>query len=200
MREELAQHPDLIRRLAVVYLVDATALAADHGATSSLPACARPGEPRCVVGWNQEFAFDQVDIREVFERSLVWGPNDELDIIAGRPILCVNPVLGAQTDALAPARLNLGAAAASDVDWGTRPAFMSRQVSTQCIDGILRVSAPRASTLAEQGGWLDRLKEPGFNLFYADEEADSAARLAALLKLPDYAPAVPPAANAATRH
>ena len=196
MREELAARPALIRRLAAVYLVDATVLAGDHGPGSSLPACARPGEPRCVVGWNQEFAFDQVDIRQVFERSQVWGPNDELEGVAGRPILCVNPMLGARSDAPAPARLNRGAAAASDVDWSTRPAFLSRQVSSQCVDGILRVSAPRSPSLKVQGGWLERLKEPAFNLFYADEEADAAARVAGLLQIPDYAPPAPPIAVA----
>jgi len=114
-------------------------------------------------------------------------------------------MLGAQSDALAPARLNQGAAAASDVDWSTRPAFMSRQVSSQCVDGVLRVSAPRSPSLQEQGGLLDRLKEPGFNLFYADEEADADARVAALLRMPDYTlPARPvagaPAAASAPLH
>ena len=182
MREELAERPGLIRRLAAVYLIDATALAADHAATSALPACQQPSQARCVVAWNQAFAFDQADIRQVFERSLVWGANDELEGVDGRLILCVNPLLGEQSDALAPERLNRGAAAASDVDWGTRPAFLSRQVSAQCVSGVLRVSAPRSPSLKEQGGWLDRLKEPGFNLFYADEEADAGARIAALSK------------------
>jgi hypothetical protein len=192
MREELAARPTLIRRLAAVYVIDATVLAADHGPKTALPACAQPGQPRCLVGWNQEFAFDQADIRQVFERSLVWGPNDELDVVAGRPILCVNPMLGAQSDALAPERLNRGAVAASDIEPGARPAFLSRQVSSQCVDGILRVSAPRSPSLKEQGGWLERLKEPAFNLFYADEEADAAARVAGVLRMPDYKPPGPP--------
>ncbi len=198
MREELAARPKLIRRLAAVYVVDATVLAGDHRPGAPLPACARPGEPRCIVGWNQEFAFDQADIRQVFERSLVWGANDDLEPVAGRPILCVNPMLGAQTDALAPERLNRGAVAASGIDSGTRPAFLGRQVSSQCVEGVLRVSAPRSPSLKEQGGWLDRLKEPAFNLFYADEEADAAARLAGLLKLSDYVPPAPPIPSAPT--
>lgn len=199
LREELAQRPALIKRLAAVYLIDATALAVDYAPTSPLPACARPDQPRCVVGWNQAFAFDQADIRSIFERSLVWNAAGELEGVGRRPILCVNPLLGAETTALAPSRLNRGAAAASDVDWGTRPAFLGRQVSAQCVDGVLRVSAPRSQSLKEQGGWLDRLKEPGFNLFYADEEADAAARLAGLLAQPDYAPPAPAAPQAAPR-
>jgi hypothetical protein len=101
-------------------------------------------------------------------------------------------MLGAQSDEMAPARLNRGAVAASDVEPGARPAFLSRQVSSQCADGILRVSAPRSPSLKEQGGWLERLKEPAFNLFYADEEADAAARLAGLLQAPDYRPPAQP--------
>jgi hypothetical protein len=192
MREELAARPTLILRLAAVYIVDATVLADDHDAKSSLPACTQPGQPRCLVGWNQEFAFDQADIRQVFERSLVWGANNELEGVAGRPILCVNPMLGVQSDALAPERLNRGAVAASGIEPGARPAFLTRQVSTQCVDGVLRVSAPRSPSLKVQGGWLDRLKEPAFNLFYADEEADAAARVAELLQRQDYKPQPPP--------
>jgi DUF3089 family protein len=192
MDEELATHPDLERRLAAVYILDATVLAAGHGPGSPLPACTGPGQPRCLMAWNQEFAFDQADIRAVFERSLVWSPSDELDQVRGRPILCANPMLGGLSNAVAPANLNRGAVAAADVEWGVRPAFLARQVSAQCVDGILHVSAPRSPSLKEQGGWLDRLKEPGFNLFYADEEADAEARVATLLKLAPAAPRVTP--------
>ena len=65
------------------------------------------------------------------------------------------------------------------MDWGTRPAFLSRQVSARCQDGILRVSRPSSPSLKDTGGFTDRLKEPGYNLFYADIEADARARLAA---------------------
>lgn len=47
--------------------------------------------------------------------------------------------------------------------------------------------------LKRQGDWMDRQKVPGFNLFYADLEADSKARVAALLADPNYrrpAPAI----------
>jgi hypothetical protein len=192
VREEVAEHPDLMRRLAAVYAIDSTVLAAEHGPGSLLPGCTRSGEVHCLMAWNQEFAFDQADIRAVFERSLVWGPSDELEGVDGRSILCANPLLGAVTTAMAPANLNRGAVAAADVEWGMRPAFLARQVSAQCDAGILRVSAPRSPSLKEEGGWLDRLKEPSFNLFYADEEADAQARVAALLKERGAAAAVLP--------
>lgn len=192
LHDELAEHPGFATRLAAVYLIDVVALRDDYGPQSPLPACARRGQPRCVVGWTQSYEFDQADIRRTLERSLVWGPDGQLQEVKGRPILCVNPVLGRQTEQPAPARLNLGAANATELEWGARPAFLSRQVSARCADGILRVSAPSSPALKETGGWLDQLKEPGLNLFYADIEADARARVAGLLGLGDFARPAPP--------
>jgi hypothetical protein len=180
VREEVARRPDLTARLAAVYLIDTVALAADFPTGSALPACQQRGQPRCVVGWTQAWVWDQADIRQTFNRSLVWDAKGRLEDVHGRTILCVNPLLGARSDALAPARLNVGAANASDVDWGTRPAFLSRQVSARCKDGILRVSRPTSPSLKDAGGFTARLKEPGYNLFYADIEADALGRVAAL--------------------
>ncbi len=181
VREEVAARPGLLDRLAAVYLIDAVALASDYAAASPLPACQRRGQSRCVVGWTQSWAWDEADIRRTFERSLVWDARGKLEDVRGRAILCVNPLLGRQSDAPAPARLNLGAANALDVDWGTRPAFLTRQVSARCKDGILRVSRPPSPSLKDSGSFIERLKEPGYNLFYADIEADAQGRVAALL-------------------
>jgi hypothetical protein len=181
VREEVAARPGLIDRIAAVYLIDTVALADDYSPSSPLPACQRRGEARCVVAWTQAWTWDRTDIRNTFTRSLVWDPSGGLEVVNGRPILCVNPLLGAQTEAPAPERLNLGAANASDVDWSTRPAFLSRQVAARCQDGILRVSKPNSPSLKFTGGFIERFKEPGYNLFYADTEADAKARVAALL-------------------
>ncbi|MDR3511320.1 MAG: DUF3089 domain-containing protein [Caulobacteraceae bacterium] len=184
-REEIAARPGLIRQIAAVYLIDTVALADDFGPSSPLPACERRGEPRCVVGWTQSWAWDEADVRRTFNRSLVWDAEGHLQDVNGRAILCVNPMYGYATEAAAPARLNLGAANASDVDWGTRPAFLTRQVWARCKQGILRVSRPPSPSLKDTGGFTERLKEPGYNLFYADTEADALGRLAALMALPD---------------
>ena len=61
----------------------------------------------------------------------------------------------------------------------------TRQVSAQCKGGILRVSQPSSPSLKTTGGFTDRLKEPGYNLFYADTEADALGRVVALMALPD---------------
>ena len=187
VREEIADRPGLIGRLAAVYLIDTVALAGDYGPASPLPACQRRAQPRCVVGWTQSWAWDEADIRQTFDRSLVWDAHGRLVDVQGRTILCVNPLLGYQSDAPAPSRLNLGAASALDVDWGTRPAFLTRQVSARCKDGILRVSHPQSPSLKDTGGFTERLKEAGYNLFYADTEADALGRVAALMAMPDAA-------------
>jgi hypothetical protein len=83
------------------------------------------------------------------------------------------------TDKPAPARLHQGAANATGLEWGARPAFLARQVAARCEGGVLHVTRPKSSSLRQTGSWADRRKAPGFNLFYADLETDAKARLAA---------------------
>jgi hypothetical protein len=98
----------------------------------------------------------------------------------GRPALCFNPLLGKVSDAFAPARLNLGAANATGLEWDARPAFLPRQVSAQCQGGVLKVSQPKSNAFRRVGSWADHKKAPGYNLFYADIESDALARVAGL--------------------
>ena len=119
--------------------------------------------------------------RRLLERALVWNGKGELVNITPRPALCFNPILGAVTGQTAPARLNLGAVNATGLEWGARPAFMARQVSARCEGGVLRVTRPKSGAFRQTGDWANRRKEPGFNLFYADVEADAKQRLAAWL-------------------
>ena len=116
--------------------------------------------------------------QKLLSRSLVWNARGQLVTLAGRPALCVNPILGARTDVEAPARLNLGAANATDLEWGARPAFLVRQVAAQCENGLLRTTRPRSASLRRSGGWAERQKVPGYNVFYADIESDASERAA----------------------
>ena len=100
--------------------------------------------------------------------------------LQGRVPLCFNPLLGAASNAPAPARLSLGAANATGLEWEARPAFLTRQISARCEKGVLRVSRPKSSSLRASGSWTDRRKAVAYNLFYADIEADAKARVAAL--------------------
>jgi hypothetical protein len=104
----------------------------------------------------------------------------------------VNPLLGAAVDTDAPARLNLGAVNATGLEWAARPAFMQRQVSARCDGGLLWVSKPRSQSLIPSTAWPDHLKAPAYNLFYADLEADGAARIKAWWERLVSSPTAPP--------
>ncbi len=143
------------------------------------------GRPFLLVGVEQggvlaaRLLRDEIASKPDVRRRLVAAYHGHLVNLAGAPILCVNPLLGATSDADAPAKANLGAANATGLEWGARPGFMVRQVGARCIGGILRVSRPRSASLLPQGSWAERLRSPAYNLFWADLEADSLARVAA---------------------
>jgi hypothetical protein len=177
LREEVALDPALRGRLVAAYLQDAV-VPAD---APPLPPCEGPGQTDCLAAWTSVSAGDAERARVLLDRALVWAPGGELENLGGRPALCFNPILGATTEEPAPARLHRGAANATDLEWDARPAFMARQVSARCQGGVLRVSAPKSSALRRTGSWADRRKAPGFNLFFADLEADAMGRLDAML-------------------
>lgn len=177
--EILRQDPAFRRRLAAVYVIDAIVPEESHEPDDLLPACEARDQAGCLVAYAQvREGADDVARRRV-DRAQVWTPRGDLTGLEGRLTLCVNPVLGARTGAVAPARLSLGAATATGLEWGARPPFISRQVETRCVDGVLRHSIPRSASLRPSGSWADRRKSPPYNLFYADLEADALARVAA---------------------
>lgn len=177
--EAVTEQPELARRIVAVYLIDTVVPAAAYSAGAALPACDRRDEAGCVVAWAQVPEHDDEAARQRLQRALVWTPRGRLTELGTQRALCVNPLLGARTETEAPARLNLGAANATDLEWGARPAFLSRQVSAVCREGLLRHSEPRSPSLRPSGSWADRRRSPPYNLFYADIEADAEARLAA---------------------
>lgn len=193
LHEEIASDPELLKRLAAVYLIDAAVPADRYGPQAVVPACERREQAGCAVGWAQVPEGDLEAVQKRLDRSMVWGPDGRLELLEARQMLCVNPLLGARSDDAAPARLNLGAANATGVEWGTRPAFLSRQVSARCDErGLLRVGKPRSPSLRPTGSWADRKKAPPYNLFYADIEADAQARVAKFLNRADFPTPAPP--------
>ena len=192
VREEIAPYPELRARFAAAYLIDAFAPADRYAPGAPVPACREPRQPRCVAAWVQVVSGDEEAGRRRLENALVWTEAGDLADPGDRTPLCFNPLLGMTGEADAPARLNKGAANATDLERGARPAFLSRQVGARCVDGVLQVSRPRSGSLRPEGSWSDRRKAPGYNLFYADIEADAEARVAALLGLNDFpVPAAP---------
>jgi len=176
LAEQVTDNPAVRERLAGVYMIEAVTPAD----APPLPPCQRRAEAGCLAAWASAFETNLAGAQDIQNRSLVWGKGGDLENLNGRKPLCFNPLIGATTGAAAPARLGQGAANATGLEWGARPPFLTRQVTAQCRDGVLRVSHPRSSVLKPSGSWADRLKVPAYNLFYADLEADAKARLAAL--------------------
>jgi Protein of unknown function (DUF3089) len=176
LAEEIAPNANLRRRLVAAYLIDTVVPADAYGPKAPVPACQKRQQAGCLVAWSAVRQGDFTGAERLLSRAMVWNAQDQLEPLGSRAPLCVNPLLGAASDELAPERLNLGAAAATGLEWGVRPGFMVRQVSAQCQDGVLRVSRPRSALLRPSGDWIERIREPGYNLFWADLEADSEAR------------------------
>ncbi len=183
-REAIQADPQLRRRLAAVYLVETITPALDHTPGSALPACAGADQTGCVLAWKS--AEDPIEAAYLAKRALVWASPASLEDLGSRRPLCVNPLLGAVGDAEAPVRMDLGAANATGLEWGVRPAFLPRQVSAACQAGFLRVSRPASPSLRRSGGWSARFKVAPFNLFFVNEETDAARRVSALRSRPGY--------------
>lgn len=175
LQEEIVPDRPARERLVAAYLIE-TVIPRD---ALPLPACATPVQTGCIAAWASAFQGDPERLRQVTERALVWDGRGQLEDLAGRRGACFNPLLGRETTQPAPARLHLGGANATGLEWGARPAFLARQVSAACEDGVLKVSRPRSQTFRSVGSWADHRKAPGYNLFYADLEADVARRTAA---------------------
>jgi hypothetical protein len=173
LSDVVAPDPQLHARLVAAYLQE-TVIPAD---APPIEPCVRKGQAGCLAAWVSAI---QGDLSQVLPaRPLVWS-HGELVAPNGHRFLCFNPLLGATSDAPAPARLNLGAANATGLEWDARPAFLARQVSAQCKDGVLSTSRPKSAAFRRAGTWADRRKVPPYNLFYGDIEADALARTATL--------------------
>jgi len=184
MAEEIAPNSLVRSRMVAAYLIDTAVPAAEFGPDAAIPACTSRQEAGCVVAWASAVEGDFERERNVLNRSLVWGAGGALVELNGREPLCVNPLRGEVTFEKAPARENLGAANATGLEWGARPAFLQRQAGAQCVDGLLRVTKPKSPSFKPSGSWAERLKVLGANLFYADLEADAQERVAELIKEP----------------
>jgi hypothetical protein len=183
LTDVVAKDTDLRSRLVAAYLQDAVVPADAFDDHSSTPACTHPDEAGCVVAWMSVREGDFPKALRIYHRSVVWNDKGRLVGLEGRTPLCVNPLLGGLGNVAAPARLNLGAANATGLEWGAHPAFLTRQAGAACRDGILNVSRPRSASLRPTGGWLERLRVPSYNLFYANLTADARARVQAWRKL-----------------
>ena len=192
VQKRIARDPAVLKRIAAVYLMDTVVSTDSLPASGPLSPCRARDEAGCAVVWAAVPANDARRGRRRLARALVWTPDGRLANLGGRPVLCVNPLTGSLDQPVASAKLSRGAANATGLEWGARPAFLAHEVSAACQGGLLNVSAPLAPSLQPKGGWLFRRRLAPFNLFYADIEADAQARLAAWSGKRLYGPAAPP--------
>ncbi len=174
-------NPHMVERLAAAYVIDfAVPLDLFGGALQSLSPCAGPDSNRCLVAYGAFRETQHKEITRFRERSMVWDQRGRLQKTQGRALVCVNPVLGAASMDFAPSRLHQGGAAASGLNWGTDPAPIPNQTSSQCQDGILLIERPRSGDLRKKISLGARFKPDPFNLFYVDLSIDAARRVGAL--------------------
>lgn len=175
VRDRVVSDPAVRARVAAVYLMDV--IVAREPRSPSLPACATATTVGCVVAWSGVDEDNDGAARRRLRRALVWNATGQLVDLEKRPALCVNPVSGAADETAVPARRHHGAANATGLEWGVRPAFIDRAVATRCEDGILRHTELTTESFREVGNWADRRKARQYNLFYADLERDVERRL-----------------------
>lgn len=176
VRERVATDPAVRSRLVAAYLVDVVAAA--EGLAPNAPACQSRTQTGCVIGWSPVSTDNDGAGKRRLRRALVWNSRGQLVDLAGKRPLCVNPVTGSGSNAPVDARRHKGATNATGLEWGAKPALISREVATQCREGLLRYSEPTQESFDQRGSWADRRKSRPYNLFYGDIQEDVKARLA----------------------
>ena len=171
LAREAEADPELHDRLVAVYLIESVTRADRRPA-----ACRDRQDVGCSVAYVSALERDFTVSARLLDRAQVWSGDDRsLEDLRGRKPLCVDPLTGG-AGAAAVQRANIGAANATGLEWGVRPAFLPHQVSAACEAGVLRISAPASPDLRRTGSWTDRLMVRPFNLFWADLETDALAR------------------------
>jgi hypothetical protein len=186
LAEEIGPNPELTARLAGVYLIETAVPAGAYAPSATVPACSARNQAGCVVAYAMALDLDVERAAAIRNRALAFDAMGNLQNLGPEGALCVNPLTGAGGAEQASQRLNQGAANATDLEWGVRPAFLQRQVWAQCENGVLGVARPKSPSLKPTGSWAMRKKAPGYNLFYADIEEDARGRTSALLARPGF--------------
>jgi len=175
VREQFANRPERLKQLVAVYVLEAGLAPERYGPDAPIPACQSRDQAGCMVSWLSEGKTAR-RTRDKLRHAPIWN-GDQLVELRPRQPLCVNPLYGKVTGEAAPRKLNLGAANASRLEWGVQPGFLSDQVGAQCVDGLLRTTRAKSSSLRIGSSWGERMRAPQFQLFYADLQADAKARL-----------------------
>jgi hypothetical protein len=171
LRDRIAGTP-LARRIAAAYVIGWPVSLAHDLPAMGLPACARPDQAGCVVGW-LSFA-EPADTHMLLE---AYGDRPGLDgrPVSGSAVLCTNPLTG-----------GAGGAAGADRNLGTLVPDLDRRtgklvpgmVPARCgPDGILYIGPP--PQLGPYVGPGNNYHVYDIPLFWANLRADVARRVTA---------------------
>jgi Protein of unknown function (DUF3089) len=181
---------DLRRKLATAYIIDYPFLLDN---TSGLKPCGRKQDTNCVIAFGAFEPKERARVRRFAGKTLVWNPleNGSMQSVAGRPLLCVNPLLWTMDSDYAPARLHLGGVAAEGLGFETMPVPIPHQTGAQCQDGVLLLDKPKLKNLRRPSRFGGKYRTLSSNLFYEDLRVDAVRRVQYLIDkdiLPKRAP------------
>ncbi len=183
----------LSKRLAAAYIIDhPMPLSHFDGQLSAQTPCESETDTMCVVAWGAFMPRDEQIARRFVSRLKVY--NDETyKAVNGTPLLCINPLLWKRSNDYAPRRLHRGGVAALAFEPDIKPAPLTKQVGTQCEDGILYVDRPKSRSLRRPIRIGGKYRTLPSNLFYEDIRLNAAVRVSSMLRsghLPKLAPAL----------
>lgn len=174
---------DLKKRLAAAYIIDhPLPLDKFDDALAGLKPCNTEAETWCVVAYGAFMPGEHVLAERFVNRLTVFDDRD-YSIVAGRPLLCVNPLLWNQSSDYAPRRLHMGGIAAEGLDANTDPAPLAKQTGAQCQAGVLYVDKPKSRVLRRPKKFGGKFRTLPSNLFYEDIRVNAKTRVDALIDL-----------------
>lgn len=173
------QNDEALRaRLAAAYVIGhATPEAMFDGVLSKLSPCNGPKNIRCVISYIDFESDFEDEMRRTRNRELAWTADGSLEPVKNEKLLCVNPLTWTRTTDYVGPENHKGAASATGLKLGDRPAAIPHAVGARCVDGILVVDRPRQKFL-RRGKWFGaKWHVQPYNLFYRDLTLDAARRV-----------------------
>lgn len=174
-------------KLAAAYIIDHPMVMED---LSGFKPCARRQDTNCVIAFGAFEPKEKKRAQRFVDKTLVWDTKG-MRSVAGRPLLCVNPLLWTTGTDYAPARLHLGGVAAEGLGLETMPVPMPHQTGAQCQGGVLLLDKPKQKALRRPSRFGGKYRTLPSNLFYEDLRVDAARRVQYLIDkdiLPKRAP------------
>ncbi|HHL42534.1 MAG TPA: DUF3089 domain-containing protein [Hellea balneolensis] len=179
------------KKLAIAYIIDhPLPLDLFEGPLSAYHPCKDENDTGCIVAFGAFSPNEAKRARYFVERTLVWKGR-RLKTVAGRKLLCTNPLIWNSSEDYAPARLHLGGVAAAGLEAGDVPAPSPKQTGAQCQDGILLIDRPKQKSLRRPSRFGGKFRTLESNLFYEDLRVDAQRRVQNLIEkdlLPKRAP------------